>query len=1222
MEARVGLFLALALLMVLSVSMANANEVGFSKTNATSTSSPLSITLPSGFSTYFWTAGVKTSGTDTAAITYNWTNSSIAHFVQTTGGPAAEFVANASVGFSTERTGTVDPPGSSLGIALAGIGANVIYRSNGVNGYVYTASTGTSQVTSLSLTYSVPSAGGFVVLLGSSANNSFSTPITYPSGCKQLDEVNGPANSGPGASGYMSSVFIANCTQSSGSYTITVKTSKAASIALAAYVFPRYSLTFYDNPTTGTITTNGDTFTNGQPALVVGTNAITANPPATGNWVFNSWSVSNSLNLSIANTLASSTLLTVMGNGTVTATWNGITKFYETGLPSGTKWKVTYDGILNSSTTNIIVFSTLPGTYSFTIPIQTINGVPYEPTPSSGSLYSGNAIAIAFKPFSVSISAPSNTVVDAGQYETFTATVYNGISPYTYNILVVNSITPSVIAHNDLVLGDSATSLTYTFQTTSADTSNSPEEANVIVTDSFSTPATVNSIYSSTFTIHPTPAATSLTPSNTILDSGQYVAYNVIINGGTLPITANLIYITGPTSNNVINGNVPGNVLQTVTLSVGSAEPNTITFNSFELTTQGSYTFNVVAVDSASTPVTFNAVANTLTVDPALSVSISPTSNTLDVGQTLTLTTNVIGGTPVFNIVYSGNDLCGSLSATSNTLSADGTNTIVFSPNTAITSACTANIMAKVTDGATTPSTASENSVITVDPAPTATSLTPSNTILDSGQYVTYNVLLSGGTLPITANLVLVSNALPIQINGANAVPGTTYNTIVTSSDNTITFNSLLITTSNTIGGPVTFNVVAVDSANVPVTFNAVANTIMVNPAPLTTLTATPSNDIMYGNVLTMNALITGGTGNFAVYWFIDGNAIASNSITTVIGGNVATSNTTLPAVGNYIYMVEANDIGTSSVYPLNGVTNTVVVYKNNTLTATSTVNPGVAYYQSPVSITFKGTPTLHNQSEWKLYVNNAFYGETNSILTWSENNDNVGTYNFVFKNGNANYTNYTYTTTLTIIYMPSGVSGVTSFKGNALAFAPVKLNLPKARASVLITTSSTVPMPITSFVSNITATAPAAPAGFATVSVLNISVNTTANVSVSVTQGYPCSDNASLIAPYIFKNGTWSIITPFAVNATACTVTYTVPKDPIVGILEKVPTTTTVPTTTVPTTTVPSTVPTTIPVSVPPTVPPSSSWVWITVVAIVIVIILVLLYYKLSHRKYYGFKR
>jgi len=266
--------------------------------------------------------------------------------------------------------------------------------------------------------------------------------------------------------------------------------------------------------------------------------------------------------------------------------------------------------------------------------------------------------------------------------------------------------------------------------------------------------------------------------------------------------------------------------------------------------------------------------------------------------------------------------------------------------------------------------------------------------------------------------------------------------------------------------------------------------------------------------------------------------------------------------------------------------------------------------------------------------------------LTWSENDDNVGTYNFAFENGNANYTNYTYTTTLTIIYMPSGVSGVTttstvtttvpttttitpvppttaSFKGNVSASAPVKMNLTNARASILLTTSSTVPMPITSFVSNITATAPAAPAGFATVSVLNISVNTTANVSASVTQGYPCSDNASLIAPYIFKNGTWAAITPFAVNATACTVTYTVPKDPIVGILEKVPTTTTVPTTTVPTTTVPSTVPTTIPVSVPPTAPPSSSWVWITVVVIVvIVIILVLLYYKLSHRKHHGFKR
>jgi hypothetical protein len=51
--------------------------------------------------------------------------------------------------------------------------------------------------------------------------------------------------------------------------------------------------------------------------------------------------------------------------------------------------------------------------------------------------------------------------------------------------------------------------------------------------------------------------------------------------------------------------------------------------------------------------------------------------------------------------------------------------------------------------------------------------------VLGSGQSVTYDGIISGGTLPITANLVLVSNSMPIQINGASTVSGTAYNTIV-----------------------------------------------------------------------------------------------------------------------------------------------------------------------------------------------------------------------------------------------------------------------------------------------------------------------------------------------------------------------------------------------------------------------------------------------------------
>jgi len=926
-----------------------------------------------------------------------------------------------------------------------------------------------------------------------------------------------------------------------------------------------------------------------------------------------------------------------------------------TATPSGGTPPYSYQWYNDTSgTANAISGATSPtysatasatGTFKYYVVVKDSATTPTSANSLAGTYIVNNAL-------SVSIS-PTSRTYDAGQTITLTAIPSGGTPPYSYQWYnsTLYSSTSTVLP----IIG----AITSTYSATASATGTF--KYYVVVGDSATTPTSAQST-NGTYYINPTPTATSLTPSNTILDSGQYVTYNVVINGGTLPITANLIYVGGP-SNTVINGNVPGNVLQTVTLPVGSAEPNIITFNSFELTTPGSYTFNVVAVDSANTPVTFNAVANT----------------------------------------------------------------------------------------------------ITVNAAPTATLLTPSNTILDSGQYVTYNVSISGGTLPITANLVLVSNSIPIQINGANAVPGNTYNTIVTSSDGVITFNSLSITTSNSIGGSVTFNVIAVDSANTPVTFNAVANTITVNPAlskpstpqslaevdqgqeaaiedfelpplggsgtvtytwlvsynssayapatssqcaipsgtasnglivfcqttastppgtytyeiqfkdsastpetttsvpsgtttvnpaPYITLTATPSNSIMYG-VLTVNALITGGTGNFAVYWFINGNAISSNSITTVLSRNVSTSYTTPPAVGNYIYKVEANDIGTTtSVYTLTPVTNTIIVAQNNTLSASSSGNPGSSYYSYPVTIIFTGTPTINHQAKWSLYVNGALYGTTNSTIKYYEQFAPPGTYNFVFNlTSDANYTPYTYTTSLLISYPPTGTYGTTttvttatttvtttsipttsvtttippsqkaiSITSNISSSSPLVLNLPNARSSVYIYTTSTTSAPIVANIINVTqqVSSLAKPKpNYTLINAVNLSIITTAPITLFFVEHYPCSIPSDLVVPYIFKNNTWLAIANYTVNATACTVSFNIPSDPIVAIFEKsVPTTTT--------TSIATTIPTTIYYPSPSPKPSSPIVVeaLILIIILIAIILVLLYYYKLLHRKYHGFKR
>jgi hypothetical protein len=155
----------------------------------------------------------------------------------------------------------------------------------------------------------------------------------------------------------------------------------------------------------------------------------------------------------------------------------------------------------------------------------------------------------------VFITNPSNAIVDVGQYESFVVTEDNCTGPYTYNILISNSITPSVITHNNLLTGQTASSVTYAFPTTNADVSNSPEVANVILT---SGSHTVFSSYSSSFSVNPTLSAASISSSPAFPvteDTGNVIKFTAGITGGSSPYTYNFLI------SNITTSQVVGNYL-------------------------------------------------------------------------------------------------------------------------------------------------------------------------------------------------------------------------------------------------------------------------------------------------------------------------------------------------------------------------------------------------------------------------------------------------------------------------------------------------------------------------------------------------------------------------------------------------------------------------------------------------------------------------------------
>ena len=116
---------------------------------------------------------------------------------------------------------------------------------------------------------------------------------------------------------------------------------------------------------------------------------------------------------------------TSANNVTIT---NLTTTFTETGLPTSSTWSVTYDGIVKSSTSPTIYFSTLNGTYSYSIPQvggSSCGSIYYTASPSSGSLAAGSSESITF----TSHTLPS---CNANLTTTFTET---GLpSGYTWNI--------------------------------------------------------------------------------------------------------------------------------------------------------------------------------------------------------------------------------------------------------------------------------------------------------------------------------------------------------------------------------------------------------------------------------------------------------------------------------------------------------------------------------------------------------------------------------------------------------------------------------------------------------------------------------------------------------------------------------------------------------------------------------------------------------------------
>ena len=484
----------------------------------------------------------------------------------------------------------------------------------------------------------------------------------------------------------------------------------------------------------------------------------------------------------------------------------------------------------------------------------------------------------------------------------------------------------------------------------------------------------------------------------------------------------------------------------------------------------------------------------------------------------------------------------------------------------------------------------------TVDPALSALSLTASNAIADVGQGEVITFTWNGGTPDYTSNIV-VSN----PTNGviANAL----VSSLTSNTPQTLTF-----TLGASALGTDTINAIVTDSANPPES-KTLTTTITVNSA-LTGVSLTVSNSIVdVGQHETIAYTWSGGTPTYT------GNIVVANSVSTLesvhFSGISTTSNTlsfTVPTGATGSYTVTANVFDSASTTESNTLTNTLVANAIPTLIITpNTTTPvygssvkftiEVLNGSNPTTVTLYNVTTSTRRSMGSVIVANS--GATNTIIVSPAAIDT-----FLFRANATDSAGYVFNSTLiTITSHGSGSGG-----GGAGGGLPVGTTV---ITTTTVSPATTTVVPITTTVPGTAVSSPPAPPKNYTIVGTSYNI-TSSNQSRTITLPYNCSLPASRLAPYIYINGTWSKIASFTVNAAACTITFTVPPDPIVAIMES-------PAPTVPTTTAPPSVVTTVaPTTVvsPPVTPPSNAALYAVIVIIIAVIIIVVvgLYLRRRH--------
>jgi hypothetical protein len=507
-----------------------------------------------------------------------------------------------------------------------------------------------------------------------------------------------------------------------------------------------------------------------------------------------------------------------------------------TSSTSGGTSPFTYQWYLDSSavsgaTSSYWICSPLePGSHTVCVKVTDCASTPATAPSNTASVVVNSAPSV--------IIAPASSTMDIGQSEQFTSSTYGGTSPCSYewylNGTLISGITSSSYTFTPSSRGH------YNFYCNVTDSANVRAQSNTAT-------VVVNSALSA-----------SISQSSFTLDVGQSQTLTSAINGGTSPYTYQWC----------INSS-----------AIGGAKGASYTFTP---SSHGNYTFYLNVTDGARSEAQSSTV--TATVNSALLLTISPTSATLDLGQSQNFSSSTSAGTSPYSYQWY---LDGSMvkDATSSTWT--------FAP----TSSGSYSIYLNVTDKVGL-KVKSDVATVTVNTA-LSVSISPTDVVVDDDQSRSFTSTVSGGTSPYTYQWYL---------NGVAESGATNASWTFTAS----------------LAGPYIIYLKVMDSVSASAMSNTA--TIMVNSAPSVTISPTSAAlDVGQSQIFASN--VSGGTGSHSYQWYLNGTP-ASNA-------TGATWSLTPSATGSYnVYVVITDSLR------VNATSNAAAVTVNGALSVTTSPSP------------------------------------------------------------------------------------------------------------------------------------------------------------------------------------------------------------------------------------------------------------------------------------------